>query len=190
MKVLRQVKMNVEHFEVGDQITVKVKGYGKYTVTVHKVMGDKALVIFDHCITDRPMNENGSNDGGFTASDLCKWLNGEFLNALPDKIRSRIVSDEEHGGVMMRVPTRGEMFGQNDASEYYEPDGDEQLTLMKDRKNRVCVSPDDEYVWYWLMNTRRDTAAHFAYVDNSGHAGCGNASYSIGVRPAFEIRNL
>lgn len=188
MKVLRQIKMNVEHFEVGDQIKIKVKGIGNYTATVHKVTGDRALVVFDHCVAYRPMNENESNEGGFAKSDLCKWLNEEFIKLLPNKIRNRIVADEKHGGVLVRVPTRGEMFGQDESSEYYEPDNDERLLLMADRKNRICMSPDDDYAWYWLMNTRRESAATFAFVHNDGYASCNNASSAYGVRPAFEIR--
>ena len=190
MKVWRKVKMETFRFQIGDQIKIKVKGLGKYTATVHKVDGDRALFIFDQCVADRPMNENNKNEGGFVKSDLCKWLNEEFVKMLPDKVRSRIVADDEHSGLMIRIPTRGEMFGANENSEYYEVDSDAQLLLMKDRKNRICMSPDDEYCWYWLMNARRDSATSFARVAASGSATDAGASYSYGVRPAFVISDL
>ena len=38
---------------------------------------------------------------------------------------------------------------------------------------------------FWLRDVV--TAAFFAYVSGSGHAGCSYASYSLGVRPAFSI---
>lgn len=190
MKVIRRVMMKVEQLEVGDQMTVKVKGYGIYTATVHKVTDNRALVIFDNCIVDKPMNENGRNDGGFTASNLYGWLNGVFINMLPTKIRSRLTEDDEHDRITVRVPTRGEMLGHNSTSKNYEPDSDEQLTLMKDRKNRVCASMSDECAFYWLMNAKGDTSRHFASINGNGNSTAANASDSFGVRPAFMLRNF
>ena len=192
MKVLRQVKMKVEHFEVGDQISIKLEGYGKYTATVHEVYEDNAaLFIFDHCVTSRPMNENGGNEGGFGASDLCRWMNEELIKAFPAKYRTKMAILDAERRIKLRVPTRSEMFGQDEYSQNYESDdGGEQLELMKDRKNRICMAPDDEYCWYWLMNARRDSAAGFANVNNHGNAYGDGASGSYGVRPAFVIKNL
>lgn len=193
IEVLRQVKMEAEHFEVGDQISIELEGYGEFTATAHKVYADNAtLFIFDHCVAERPMNKNGSNKGGFYESDLCRWMNGELIKAFPAKYREKMEALDADGKIMLRVPTRSEMFGQDDCSKYYESDGNgEQLELMKDRKNRVCMSPDDEYCWYWLMNARSVvSSATFALVYAYGIAAYSNASYSFGVRPAFVIKNL
>ena len=45
MKVYRQVKMSVEHFEIGDSINIKLKGIGKFEATVQKVYEDGHLYI-------------------------------------------------------------------------------------------------------------------------------------------------
>lgn len=55
-----------------------------------------------------------------------------------------------------------------------------QLPLFALEPSRIC----NRDTW-WLRDVI--TAAAFACVDNTGHAGCINASYSIGVRPAFCI---
>ena len=62
---------------------------------------------------------------------------------------------------------------------------------MKKRRNRMAFdgSKDENLQWYWLMNKVRESAASFARVGNSGGASCNNASYSLGVRPAFKIKN-
>lgn len=192
IEVLRQVKMEAEHFEVGDQISIELEGYGEFTATAHKVYADNAtLFIFDHCVTERPMNEYGGNKGGFYESDLCRWMNEELIKAFPAKYREKMEALDADGKIILRLPTRSEMFGQDDCSKYYESDGnDEQLELMKDRKNRVCMSPDDEYCWYWLMNARSVvSSASFAIVDNIGLAACYSAGTSFGVRPAFVIED-
>ena len=194
IEVLRQVKMEAEHFEVGDQISIELEGYGEFTATAHKVYADNAaLFIFDHCVTERPMNKNGSNKGGFYESDLCRWMNEELIKAFPEKYRANMAAFDMDGKIMLRLPTRSEMFGRDDCSKYYEYESDgngEQLELMKDRKNRICMSPDDEYCWYWLMNARSVVSSTaFAYVSTSGLAYYHAASASLGVRPAFVIEN-
>lgn len=188
MKVWRKVQMDVSDLQVGDKLEINLNGFGLFTATVHKVDGDKALLIFDNCIADRAMNKTNTNEGGFASSGLCRWLNTVFMDALPDKIRKRLVVDDAHDGLMIRIPTRGEVFGHDDSSKNYERDDDAQLPLMKDRKNRICISPEDEYCWYWIANTKLDSAASFADVRNYGVASCNTASGSIGVRPVFTIR--
>lgn len=37
MKVKRTVTMKVDNFEIGDQITVKLREYGKFTATAHEL---------------------------------------------------------------------------------------------------------------------------------------------------------
>ena len=55
-----------------------------------------------------------------------------------------------------------------------------QLPLFQHEPSRIC----NRATW-WLRDVI--TASHFARVDSSGNAGYYNASYSIGVRPAFCI---
>ena len=53
-----------------------------------------------------------------------------------------------------------------------------QLPLFQHEPSRIC----NRATW-WLRDVI--TASGFAYVGGSGDAGCGDASYSIGVRPVF-----
>ena len=55
-----------------------------------------------------------------------------------------------------------------------------QLPLFALEPSRIC----NRATW-WLRDVI--TAASFAPVDTGGNAGYGNASYSLGVRPAFCI---
>lgn len=55
-----------------------------------------------------------------------------------------------------------------------------QLPLFALEPSRIC----NRATW-WLRDVV--SASRFAYVGGAGDAGCGNASYSLGVRPAFAI---
>lgn len=189
MKAWRKVKMEIKNYEVGDQITVKLKDLGKFTATAQRVYEDgKTLFLFDNCVAEHEMNENGSNAGSFYKSDLCKWMNTELVKSFPVKLLDRMIYTDKEHECLLRIPTRKEMFGEDKYSQNYEPDLGEQFELMKDRKNRVCSLPDDEYVWYWLMNANIQSLSYFSRVGSGGYAGSYDASYSGGVRPVFLIR--
>ena len=189
MKAWRKVKMEIKNYEIGDQITVKLKDLGKFTATAQRVYENgKTLFLFDNCVAEHEMNENDSNAGGFYESELCKWMNTELVKSFPTKLLDRMIYTDEKHECLLRIPTRKEMFGEDKYSQNYEPDLGEQFELMKDRKNRVCSLPDDEYAWYWLMNAHLRSLSHFAGVNSHGSATAAVASYSRGVRPAFLIR--
>lgn len=191
MKVVRRVEMDVDKFKVGDQISIKLRDMGTFTATVQRASDAKAYFIFDNCVADRPMNEDPNKAGDFKDSDLCEWMNTELIKKFPKALRDKMLHNT-YKEVKLWVPTYGEMFGHDDFYENFEADRDNQLPLMKDRKNRVCISPNDEYCWYWLQNKLRgvNSAAAFAFVYSSGVATFNGASASLGVRPAFAIKNL
>ena len=62
---------------------------------------------------------------------------------------------------------------------------------MKLRRNRIAFQGmNGSWEWYWLANKVKGSAASFASVAGAGDAYCDTASNSLGVRPAFKIKNL
>lgn len=171
-------KSNLKDAEVEDKTTIKLDGLGEFAATVHKVTDDKVMLIFDDYVAKRPMNESGTNKGGFEDSDLNKWLHTEFVKALPYSIRARLTD--------VTIPTVGEMFGWDDEWDrnHFEADNDKQLPLMKQKRNRVAYY-NNECECGWLRNaTKKEfSSAFFAYVSIGGCAGYYTASGSLGVRP-------
>lgn len=171
-------KSDLKDAEVGDKTTIKLDGLGEFAATVHKVTDDKVMLIFDDCVTTRPMNESGTNNSGFEESDLNKWLHTEFIKALPYSIRARLTD--------VTIPTVGEMFGWDNKwnRNHFEADNDKQLPLMKQRRNRVAYY-DNECTFVWLRNvTKKEfSSADFAFVNILGNTNCDYASSSGGVRP-------
>lgn len=171
-------KSNLKDAEVEDKTTIKLDGLGEFAATVHKVTDDKVMLIFDDYVAKRPMNESGTNKGGFEDSDLNKWLHTEFVKALPYSIRARLTD--------VTIPTVGEMFGWDDEWDrnHFEADNDKQLPLMKQKRNRVAYY-NNECECGWLRNaTKKEfSSAHFAGVTGGGYTNCNGASNSFGVRP-------
>ena len=171
-------KSDLKDAEVGDKTIIKLDVLGEFTATVHKVTDDKVMLIFDDYVTKRPMNESSTNNGGFEASDLNKWLHTEFIKALPYSIRGRLTD--------VTIPTVGEMFGWDDECDrnHFEADNDKQLPLMKWTRNRVAYYNNKH--WYgWLRNaTKKEfSSADFATVYSGHYSDCNDASIALGVRP-------
>ena len=180
MKAIRKVKMEVEHFEIGDQINIKLKGYGKFTATCHKNINGQALFVFDNCVGSRPMNEANTTKGGFDESDMCAWLNTELIDVFPEKYIKRMLRPEGMDHLLWLL-SEEQVFGLNLPF-------DDQLELMRDPKHRVCSYPDGSRAAWWLRDVAHSTT--FAYVNSNGSANSNSASGSNGVRPAFIIENL
>lgn len=180
IKVLRRQELETREVMVGDQILVSLAEIGDFTATAHKIADKGVLFIFDEYVTSRPMNNLRTNDGGYEKSALKKWIDTVLLAAFPETLKSRIAD--------LSIPTVGELFGHDDEwdNEHFEPDEDEQLPLMKERKNRVAYL-NNEWEWGWLRNATKKSVSgtNFANVTDGGYADYGTASYSGGVRPEF-----
>lgn len=188
MEVIRKVKIKVgtDAFLVGDQITVSLKGFGKFTATAQEVTEKGTLFFFDTCLPGvHRINRRPSNEGGFNASELCEWLNTKLLAAFPTQIRNKMTQDAS--GNLVTIPTYGQLFGgpiDDWDRDHIEIDSARQLPLMKDRKNRMCGFDLD----YWLQNSlqRRYSDKSFAYVDEMGGYVCNECvTYYVYVRPVF-----
>lgn len=176
--VYRKTLTKTTEIQTGDQIRV-----GHYTATCQTVTPMGALFLLDQYLDEAYQMGPIHGKGGYEASELRYKLNLDGLDEFPEELRERMVPFDN--GDLLRIPFFGEIFGQEDA-EYFEPDGCEQWELMKDRKNRIAFRQNC-WEWGWLQNKRKGSATGFALVYNGGHANSGDASNSLGVRPAFLI---
>ena len=180
MKVLRKQEIETANIQVGDQVIIPLAEIGEFSATAHKVTDEGIMFIFDEYITRRPMNSKNTNKGGFEKSELKKWMDTVLLMAFPEELRDKIYG--------LTLPTVGQIVGHEDEwdNNNLESDTDEQLPLMKERKNRVAYFKNDSS-WGWLRNTTKEevSSASFAYVGNDGYTNSSLASNSFGVRPEF-----
>lgn len=167
------------NFLIGDKINID-----HYTATCQEITPKGALFLMDQYL-DKPMamNRNNSNKGGYEESDLRRALQSEDILKIFSCIREWMVPFDN--GDLLRIPFAGEMFGDM-LSTWVEPDGHEQWPLMRDRRNCIA-SRCGEYEWGWLQNKGITSSTIFCVVDLSGYAAAWDASYVLGVRPAFQI---
>ena len=166
-------------YKIGEQISISLTGFGDFTATAQKYDGDRTLFIFDDCVAREKMNKDNTNEGGFDNSYLNQWLQEKLWPAFPREIKEKIRD--------LTIPTYGQMFGHDDwYKKVLETDNDEQLPLMKKRKNRIA-DYNDECVWYWLKNAIKKSfpSSFFARVDSNGYAASSHANGTLGVRPTF-----
>ena len=183
MVVFKKCKMmmRIADIKVGDQIEIPLKDMGTFTATAQQITDDGILFMFDDCVARRSMNSECTNKGGYEKSELCKWVENDLFDAFPDYLKSKIGN--------LTLPTYGQMFGHDDWYEQaIEPDNDEQLPLMKIRKNRV-VDFENDYTSYWVKNATKKAYSSdgFALVYARGGAYWIGASIDNGVRPVFVI---
>lgn len=180
IKIIRKQEVETENIMVGDQIRLFLLGFGDFTATAHKITDKGVLFIFDKCVIDKPMNNKFTNEREFENSDLKKWIDSVLLKVFPLDLKCRITD--------LSIPTVGEFFGHDDEFiiNNSEPDDDEQLPLMKERKYRIS-NHTWPYKWAWLRNaTRKEiSTAGFVCANGGGGAAFDVASSSNGVRPEF-----
>ena len=191
MKVIRKMEVLVnggeqEPFKIGDQIHV-----GKhYTATCQKVGKNGAIFMFDQYLDEaRVMNRQKTNEGGYEASDLRKFLKEFAMTSIFDDIREMMVPFKKTGD-LLRIPTAEEMFGPEEGGEYYETlSHKKQWILMKDRRSRFAFRGEKQEIeWGWMQNKYEDySATNFIIVHNDGNTTYSAAHHAFGVRIVFRL---
>lgn len=194
MKVFRTSEVLAGgHYEIGDVVSFSLEDGEEVEAVAVKEEFDKhgnlcmVFMLLDCLKEECRMNRDDTNDGGYEVSHLRDQLATKYLEKFPAALRLNMVPFEN--GDLLRIPTEREIFGRNIYGEE-EPNTVEQFEPMKKRRNRMAFDGlNGETQAYWLQNKRVRGATNFAFV---GYAGCADnygASYSLGVRPLYRIRN-
>lgn len=180
-------------YEVGDIVSYTMEDGEEVEALAVKEEFDKhgnlcmVFMLLDCLKEECRMNRDDTNDGGYEVSHLRDQLATKYLEKFPAALRLNMVPFEN--GDLLRIPTEREIFGRNIYGEE-EPNTVEQFEPMKKRRNRMAFDGlNGETQAYWLQNKRVRSATYFCFVGYAGNAGGNGASYSIGVRPLYRIRN-
>lgn len=180
-------------YEVGDIVSYTMEDGEEVEALAVKEEFDKhgnlcmVFLLLDCLKEECRMNRDDTNDGGYEESHLRDQLATKYLEKFPAALRLNMVPFEN--GDLLRIPTEREIFGRNIYGEE-EPNTVEQFEPMKKRRNRMAFDGlNGETQAYWLKNKRVRSATSFYFVYNIGYANSYGASYSIGVRPLYRIRN-
>ena len=180
-------------YEVGDIVSYTMEDGEEVEAIAVKEEFDKhgnlcmVFILLDCLKEECRMNRDDTNDGGYEESYLREQLRTEYLERFPASLRLNMVPFEN--GDLLRIPTEREVFGENRYGEE-EPDTVEQFEAMKKRRNRMALDGSNGGTQaYWLQNKRVRSATGFCYEGLYGYASGTGASYSLGVRPLYRIRN-
>lgn len=162
-----------------------------------------AVIVPDSSLYNHVMNDTNTTDGGYVGSKMYKeglesakttikaafsghvlshriYLTNAVANGKPsagawcDSEVDLMCEEMVYGGGIFRPTSDGSNVPANYRVEK------SQLPLFAHRPDLIS-----NRITYWLRDVV--TAAYFAHVDSDGLATCGNASASLGVRPAFCI---
>jgi hypothetical protein len=180
-------------YEVGDIVSYTMEDGEEVEALAVKEEFDKhgnlcmVFMLLDCLKEECRMNRDDTNDGGYEESHLRDQLATKYLEKFPAALRLNMVPFEN--GDLLRIPTEREIFGRNIYGEE-EPNTVEQFEPMKKRRNRMAFDGlNGETQAYWLQNKRVGSATYFCLVYTNGGAYYSGASYSLGVRPLYRIRN-
>ena len=173
--------------KVGDElITRDIDGKAKYAVAnlnLETKAGWDNTTIFNIAFMVRKYALKEPKPMKNDDFDLLKWLNKEYLDSIPDEVRSYMILQENKH--IIDLPREIEVFGKN---EYGVKEVGKQWPYFKNTKNRICTTKkDDEYShWWWLGTPYRASAAYFCICVDYGNANYNSASHAHAcVRPRF-----
>ena len=161
------------------------------------VKGGRRRFVLKDCIGEpHVMNKQPTNKGGYMNSELRRYVLDELLPLFPDALRSAFIPRTMSEGIdgkareytdTLWIPSAADVLG-DAAGDYWEADpSGEQLRIFVRERDRVKeVTDKGTYPW-WLRSANRYDSISFASVYASGGVGNGNAYYSLGVAPGFDL---
>ena len=191
-------EMNMRDLTVGDKIEFELKN-GKKAETVvvgrdHYEQGD-IMLWFNRIVDKRAMNDELTNKGGWAQCDLREWLNGEFLEMLPNDLREIMVPKKNiqiikgkpvESEDLVSLMSEKEVTGENYWSK--ENGTDKQFPFFENERDRIAIDDENETWWYWLADPSAANATAFCGIANHGYSCYTGASYAGGVAPLIVLR--
>ena len=193
----QQVKKLIQEdsLYVGDSVEDFVRSV-PMTFEVAQVT-DEGVLFISKELWPEPVqwNRERTNKGGFKESNVCRFLNEELFNMLPEDLQE-VISErevlqivdghEETFYVKLWLPTEHEVLGED----YYlnDPEG-YQLEYFKDKRNRVkCDAKTGNRDHWWLLSVCGGDSTGACAVGGVGAAGYGGTSSEYRVPVCFLIK--
>lgn len=196
-------------FKLHDTKDIEIEGVGTMTLEIadfnHDYLSGStsaskagiSMITRDLLPNKKQMNSTNTNVGGFPASDLCEYLNGDIYNALPEDLKSIIVPIYKWYGKgnsttngawsahKIWVPLEYELFGQttNAPATEHTTGNARKYPIFTDANSRIkkLNNGSGDAMWYWEASPYASDATGFRGVKSSGGATGYGASYTGGV---------
>ena len=184
-----------ELLKSGDVIPVTLKNGEEVEFDVCRdEKGKVFLVLHDLLRDEHCMNKDWTNEGGWAASDMRRYVNKEVFALLPDDLQEIIapttivqIIDGERVEVQDKLfcLSATQVFG-NCRHSQYEPE-DTQLDIFKGGERSRVKNWRGETWYWWLRSADAGGSTSFAYVYANGTASSYGASGRSGVCVGFSV---
>lgn len=206
IKAIVNAGLEDDFFLAGDQVTV-MEGGSEVTFDVlhvgYKVSeyGHNIILGRHDCMPNtKQMNSSDTNAGGYKATLMAAYLDGEYYSGLSDEwqnviseyafqasigSKSTALQNEEH---KVWLPMEYNIFGASAyaAATEHTVGGNEQFAYFATAANRV-KSINGAACYWWLSSPNVSYTTNFCDVSSAGSAHYYPATYSYGVLPCFLI---
>ena len=199
-----------EIYSLGDTKDIEISGVGTMTLEIADFnhdylsgstsagMAGISMITRDLLPSTRQMNSSDTNVGGFPASDLYDYLNGDIYNGLPADLKPHVktiykwyctgnaTNDGEWNGCKIWVPLEYEFHGKHT----YGPDTEEnngnarKYPIFTDDASRAKKLNNGSGAdsQYWTATPSETHAVNFVRVTSGGsYNGLGLSSEPVGV---------
>ncbi len=169
--------------KVGTKISIDLGGE-KMPCTIQRIEEGAALLFSDRLAFYSTFNQKASSGKDFPNSDLCKYLNGIYLDSLPKKTKELLVP-LENKDQFFRIPFRSEIYGE---SSYYDCGAHTQLAWQQDPAHRILGSGHIE--GYWLDGVYTEYPQSRPIALTNGRTLNAQETTENGVRLVFAVKFL
>lgn len=197
-KTLKEAVVNgsiKEMLHSGDEIPVTLKTGENVTFEATYDENGKLYFVLRDCLEgEHAMNKSRTNEGGWAASDMRRYLNKTIFALLPDDLQA-VIAPAKIAQIIdgeriecednLFLISKTQAFGKGDWTEY-EPD-DTHLDIFKTERDRVKECGNNGTWFWWLRSPLASSSAYFCSVSTSGTSGSGFAYASFGVAFGFCI---
>lgn len=175
---------NRAELKVGDEISEVLKNGEK---VIFVVMDDGVIGLKDCLREEYRINDDWTNEGGWEATEMRRYLNAEIFALLPDDLQA-IIKPRTFGSERDKLWlfSEVEIFGEQDWTEK-EDDRGTQFEYFKNPANRIKCDKDGNATWWWERSPTANCPAAFCRVDSDGDAGSYVTSSARGVCFGFFI---
>lgn len=179
-----------------DEIDIPLDTGGTVTVVCAYSSPNTARFVFKDCWDEAAMNDEATNKGGYYKSkgrahvlvDILPHIAQEWRAIFkPRKMVEEIDGERIEYADLMWLLSATDVFGPSEEGYWKDIDDGFQLPIFKRERDRVKECGSEGTYPYWLRSVNATGSYYFCFVYADGGAYGGNAGWSFGFAPGFDI---
>lgn len=179
-----------------DKLSIELKNGERVNAVCGGYINEKRVrFVLEDCLAETwRMNDTSTNKGGYLKSEGRRHVLEDILPLFPDELAEafvpRFMSEEIDGerheyADTLWLPSATDIFG---AGEWWNEEPDSvQLEIFKRERDRVKEHIGDGTWFWWLRSPNASSSNYFVLVNTVGTVNRGNAYYSFGFAPGFDL---